>query len=125
MVIQSRWLVNEKETRSKKRDIALKPRLDYATELVDTMLQILTQKRFNLDKNNAHLYAQIKESKYISNEFQKQLYDWAREEEVSSTEGFEALYLPLIGKDHGPKAAWLILKHKEFVKKRFLEVAES
>ena len=73
MVIQSRWLVNEKETRSKKRDIALKPRLDYATELVDTMLQILTQKRFNLDKNNAHLYAQIKESKYISNEFQKQL----------------------------------------------------
>lgn len=63
--------------------------------------------------------------KWDPNEFQKQLYNWAKEERISSTEGFQALYLPLIGKDYGPKAGWLILKHKDFVKKRFLEIANS
>ena len=55
-------------------------------------------------------------------EFQKKLYEWAKELGVSSNDAFQALYLSIIGKDHGPKAAWLILENREFIKKRFEEV---
>lgn len=56
-------------------------------------------------------------------EFQKQLYEWAKEIGISSKEAFAAIYSSLIGKDHGPKAGWLILSlDNEFVKKRFEEV---
>ncbi|MDO8639624.1 MAG: lysine--tRNA ligase [bacterium] len=56
-------------------------------------------------------------------EFQKNLYDWAKEAELSSKDAFSAIYLSLIGKDHGPKAGWLILSlDKKFVQKRFGEV---
>ena len=56
-------------------------------------------------------------------EFQKKLYDWAKELDLSSEKAFQALYIPLIGKDHGPKAGWLILEYKEFVQKRFQDVS--
>lgn len=54
---------------------------------------------------------------------QKELYEWAKEANISSKEAFEAMYLSLIGKGHGPKAAWFILSlDKDFVKKRFNEI---
>ncbi|MDP3726735.1 MAG: hypothetical protein Q8Q96_00275, partial [bacterium] len=57
-------------------------------------------------------------------EFQKNLYEWVKELGLPSKDAFSAIYLSLIGKDHGPKAAWLILSlDKEFVKKRFGEVS--
>ncbi len=53
-------------------------------------------------------------------DFQKELYNFAKELNISSKDAFSAIYLSLIGKDHGPKAGWLILSlDKEFVKKRF------
>jgi lysyl-tRNA synthetase class 1 len=56
--------------------------------------------------------------------FQKDIYEWAKELEVQSKDAFSAIYKSLIGKDHGPKAGWLILSlDKEFVKKRFDELA--
>lgn len=59
-------------------------------------------------------------------EFQKHLYEWAKELEISSKEAFAAIYLTLIGKDHGPKAGWLILSlNKEFVQKRFSEASSN
>ena len=72
----------------------------------------------------------LKVSSFLDNnwdaeEFQKKLYEWAKEISLSPTEAFQALYVSLIGKDYGPKAAWLILKHKDFVKKRFLDAANS
>ena len=42
-------------------------------------------------------------------EFQKNLYEWAKELGLSSREAFSAIYLSFLGKDHGPKAGWLIL----------------
>lgn len=54
--------------------------------------------------------------------FQTQIYELGKELGLSGKETFAAIYLSLIGKDHGPKAAWLILDcGKEFVKKRFEE----
>lgn len=55
-------------------------------------------------------------------DFQKEIYNFAKELNISSKEAFQAIYLSLIGKDHGPKAGWLILSlDKKFVKKRFNE----
>lgn len=55
--------------------------------------------------------------------YQRNIYEWAKEFGLSSAEAFEAIYKSLIGKDHGPKAAWLIFKYKDIAKKRFQEIA--
>lgn len=78
------------------------------------------QKRF-LDKVAKEL-----EKDWNPQNFQKNLYEWAKDLGVPSKEAFAALYISLIGKDHGPKAAWLITSlDKEFVRKRFEEVDSS
>lgn len=59
-------------------------------------------------------------------EFQKTIYETATKVNLSSKEAFAAIYASLIGKDHGPKAAWLILSlDKEFLRKRFTEISTS
>lgn len=62
------------------------------------------------------------DKRWEAEDFQKNLYEWVKEFDLSSKDAFSAIYLSLIGKDHGPKAAWLILSlDKEFIKKRFNE----
>ncbi len=57
--------------------------------------------------------------------FQQEIYNWAKELGLTSNEAFQAIYLSLLGKNHGPKAAWLILSlDKNFLKKRFTEAAK-
>ena len=57
-------------------------------------------------------------------EFQKNLYEWSKELSIPSKDAFAALYLSLIGKNHGPRAGWFILSlDREFVKGRFTEVS--
>lgn len=59
-------------------------------------------------------------------ELQKVLYETAKELELSSRDAFVAIYTSLIGKNHGPKAGWLILSlEKEFVRNRFKEASEK
>lgn len=56
-------------------------------------------------------------------DFQENLYEWAKEIDLPSKEAFSVIYISLLGKNHGPKAGWLILSlEKDFVKKRFQEV---
>lgn len=73
MVIQSRWVVSDETANQIARAITLKPRLDYATSLVDRILGILGKKRFEVNKNNLESYKKIKESKLKSAEFSHQL----------------------------------------------------
>lgn len=55
-------------------------------------------------------------------DFQNQIYQEGKRLGLSSSEVFKAIYISLLGKESGPKAAWLILSlDKEFVKKRFEE----
>ena len=62
------------------------------------------------------------DKKWDGEEFQTRIYDLGKEMGLNGKEAFAAIYISLIGKDHGPKAAWLILSlDKEFVKKRFNE----
>lgn len=53
-------------------------------------------------------------------QFQKNLYEWAKELGISSKEAFGTIYQVLLGKTYGPKAGWLILSlEKNFIKQRF------
>lgn len=59
-------------------------------------------------------------------DFQVNLFEWAKELNLPSKDAFSAIYLPLLNKSYGPKAGWIILSlDKEFVKKRFLDAANS
>ena len=65
------------------------------------------------------------DKKWEGEEFQTRIYDLGKEMGLNGKDAFAAIYLSLIGKDHGPKAAWLILSlDKEFVKKRFNETSK-
>ena len=56
---------------------------------------------------------------------QNEIYQLGKENDLSSKETFGAIYISLLGKESGPKAAWLILSlDKEFVAKRFKEVTK-
>ena len=58
-------------------------------------------------------------------DLQTKIYDLGKELGLSSQETFEAFYKALIGKNHGPKLAWLILSlDSSFVKKRFEEASK-
>lgn len=58
--------------------------------------------------------------------FQEELYEWAKEMGLASKDAFAAIYLSLLGKDHGPKAAWLIFSlDKKFVQDRFQQAAST
>ena len=50
------------------------------------------------------------------------LYDLSKEIGLPAKDAFGAIYLALIGKTHGPKAAWFLLEHKDKAIKRFEEV---
>lgn len=59
-----------------------------------------------------------------SEKFEVRLYELGKEIGLSSKDAFSAIYKSLIGKDHGPKAAWLILSlEKKFIIERFKETA--
>jgi len=59
-------------------------------------------------------------------DFQINLFEWAKELKLSSKDAFSAIYISLLNKNYGPKAGWIILSlDKEFVKKRFLDAANS
>ena len=63
------------------------------------------------------------DKEWIGEDLQTRIYDLGKELGLNGKQSFAAIYLSLIGKDHGPKAGWLILSlDKEFVQKRFIEV---
>jgi len=60
------------------------------------------------------------DKKWEPEKFQNEIYQWGKALGLTSGQTFQAIYLALLAKDHGPKAAWLILSlDKEFIKKRF------
>jgi lysyl-tRNA synthetase, class I len=68
--------------------------------------------------------ARVLDTTSTAEEFQVRLYDLAKEMGIPSKDAFSAIYLSLLGKNHGPKAAWLVMSlEKDFVKKRFIDVS--
>jgi len=63
------------------------------------------------------------ESGSSSEETQHIIYDLSKEMDIKSLDAFKAIYISLLGKDHGPRAADLIASLDiNFVKKRFKEI---
>ncbi|OGH06313.1 MAG: lysine--tRNA ligase, partial [Candidatus Levybacteria bacterium RBG_13_35_9] len=83
----------------------------------------------NLSKAQRDILHQISkelDKKWEAEDFQTKIYDLGKNLGLNGKDTFVAIYISLIGKDHGPKAAWLILSlDKEFVKKRFSDVAKA
>ena len=72
MFVQSKWVVNDETTNTIMRASTLKPRLDYATTLVDNILDTLVQKRFELSKTNLALYTKTNKD-IFSSDFKEKL----------------------------------------------------
>lgn len=83
-----------------------------ARNLSDKQKKYLRKVSLELDKS------------WMPEDFQINLFEWAKELNLPSKDAFAAIYLPLLNKNYGPKAGWIILSlDKEFVKKRFLDAA--
>ena len=83
-----------------------------------------TRKLTSEQKNFIQKIATSLDQQWIAEDFQKHLYETAKAEPLPSKDAFAAIYITLLGKDYGPKAAWLILSlDKNFVKERLNAVS--
>jgi hypothetical protein len=73
MAIQSKWVLEDETANQIVRTSTIKPRIDYATEIVDKALEILGQKRLELDRANLELYKKSNCSKDSVRTLQKQV----------------------------------------------------
>lgn len=65
------------------------------------------------------------DKEWSGDDFQIRIYEIGKDLGLSGKETFQAIYLALLGKDHGPKAGWLILSlDKEFVRQRFNDASK-
>lgn len=74
------------------------------------------------DKQKEYLakIADMLDDDISAEDLQTKIYELSKEMDLPTKEGFAAIYTALLGKDHGPRAAWLIASlDKEFVKERF------
>ena len=58
-------------------------------------------------------------------DLQQALYERTKKMKIPTAECFEAIYLALIGKTHGPRAAWFLLENRKLVLKRLKEVSKK
>ncbi len=83
----------------------------------------------NLNEKQKEFLIKLNEKigSYKSGEdFQIEIYELGKELKLDGKEAFQAIYLSLLGKDHGPKAGWLILSlDPGFVKNRFEEASKE
>lgn len=100
---------------------------EYAPEAAKfTVSKIVPQQAEKLsDKQKAYLIrlADIISGQESADDLQNKLYNQAKDLGILPGEAFQAIYIALIGKTYGPKAAWFVLSlDTDFVKKRFKEV---
>ena len=95
----------------------------YAPESEKFLVQQLLPEAVNgLSEQQKEYLSKLSQSLGIktAEDLQTDIYNLAKEAGISSKEAFTAIYTALLGKDHGPKAAWLIESlDKEFLQKRF------
>ena len=109
------------ENRVKYAKIWLK---SYASkEDVFTISKTIPDKVKDLSKDQtAYLSELVKmmETKWESAEdFQQSIYQKSKDMGISAKDAFQAIYIALSGKTHGPKAAWVLLENKELAIERF------
>jgi lysyl-tRNA synthetase class 1 len=76
----------------------------------------------DMQKEYLHKITALIDKNLNGEDLQKELYELAKISNIPTKDAFAAIYLVLTGKNHGPKAGWLIVSlDKEFIKKRFQE----
>jgi len=91
--------------------------------LIKKEIPELTKDLSSVQKEYLSDIAKILDEKIDAEELQTKIYELSKRDNLTSKNAFRAIYMALLGKDHGPKAAWLIASlDSEFVKKRFAEV---
>src|SRR5690348_9752104 len=73
MAIQSKWIIENESKNRLVRASTIKPRMDYATEIVDSMLDILVQKKQELNRENLEHYRKVDGSKDSMNSLGNQI----------------------------------------------------
>lgn len=58
-------------------------------------------------------------------ELQQTLYQTGKDMGLSTKDAFGSIYSALLGKSHGPKAAWLLLENKDKTIERFKQLSEA
>lgn len=79
------------------------------------------QKKYLLEVGNL-----LESKEWKPDDLQQKLYALTKELNIPARSAFEALYISLIGKTHGPKAGWFLLdQDKNFIIDRFKEIAKG
>lgn len=96
-------------------------------ELVYQVTSQVSKEAKNLsDKQKTYLKEVIKlieKKDWQPEKLQAELYQLTKKLNVPASQAFQAIYLALIGKTHGPKAAWFLLdQDKNFIVQRFKKV---
>lgn len=91
------------------------------TKEMPSQVNNLSQKQKDYLRN----VAEMLDHDLSPDDVQTLLYEEGKKLQLSGKDTFVALYTALLGKDHGPRAAWLISSLKpEFVKRRFIEASD-
>ncbi|HXU95179.1 MAG TPA: hypothetical protein VFP45_01970, partial [Candidatus Nitrosotalea sp.] len=59
MINQSKWVIENESKSQLVRASTIKPRIDYATEIVDGLIDVLVQHRQDVNQNNLELYKRL------------------------------------------------------------------
>lgn len=89
-------------------------------DLPDSVRKLSSEQKKLLERISKEL-----DKKWEGENLQTRIYDIGKELGLNGAKTFEVIYLSLLGKSHGPKAAWLILSlDKKFVQKRFQDASK-
>lgn len=76
-------------------------------------------------KNYLSSLAKLFEYPVSAEELQASIYNLSKEKGISSLDAFKAIYYAFLGKDHGPKAAWLLESlDPVFVRERLIQASQ-
>lgn len=73
MVTRSKWVIEDGTKNQIVRTSTIKPRIDYAVEIVDKALEILGQRRLELDKSNLEIYKKSERNQEALRTLEKQV----------------------------------------------------
>jgi lysyl-tRNA synthetase, class I len=100
---------------------------NYAPEsekfLVQKELPSATSSLSQEQKNYLHEVANALDKEQTAESLQIAIYELAKGMSIQPKDAFSAIYIALLGKNHGPRAAWIIHSlDKTFVQERFREI---
>ncbi|MDE1842530.1 MAG: hypothetical protein KGH95_02645 [Thaumarchaeota archaeon] len=73
MINQSKWVLEDQSKSQLVRASTIKPRIDYAIEIVDGLLDVLVQHKHDITQNNLELYRQLEVNPVAISTLEKQV----------------------------------------------------